>query len=326
MIALRALSLASFATLAGCGGAQSALAPGGPYAREIAMLSWWMFAGAGVITLAVTGLLAWAVWGRASKPSWLSDTRMIVGGGLILPSVVLAALLIPTLAMGLRQSGDGDADVRIRVTGEQWWWRVEYLGPDGATIETANEIRIPVGATVAFELHTADVIHSFWIPALAGKLDMLPGQTNVLRVRADTPGTYRGQCAEFCGGAHAMMALHVVAQTPEDFAAWRAALSAPARSAAEGTHARGRDVFFAAGCGACHTVRGTPAQGRLGPDLTHVGGRGFIAGGTLSMTRETLKHWITDNQDIKPDNRMPEFAVFGDEDISALAAWLESLT
>lgn len=324
MTARRGLALAALTALAGCGGTQSTLDPGGPYAREIAMLSWGMFAGAGVITLIVGVLLAWAVWGRASKPAWLSDTRIILGGGLILPSVVLAALLIPTLAMGLRQSGDGEADLRIRVTGEQWWWRVQYVDANGATIETANEIRIPVGATVAFELHTADVIHSFWVPALAGKLDMMPGQTNVLRIRADTPGTYRGQCAEFCGGAHAMMAMHVVVQTPEDFTAWLAAQRAPARDAEAA--ARGRAVFFAAGCGACHMVRGTPAQGRLGPDLTHVGGRGFIAGGTLATTRENLKHWITDSQQIKPDNRMPEFGVFGDDDIGALAAWLESLT
>jgi cytochrome c oxidase subunit 2 len=322
---LRILAAAALPwVLSACSGLQSSLAPAGPYADEIARLSWWMFAGASVITAAVLALTAWAVWGRDRRSAWLADHRIIVGGGLILPSIVLLALLVPGLGIGLRQAGDGAADLRIRVVGEQWWWRVIYLDREGREIaETANEVRIPAGAMVAFELHTADVIHSFWVPALAGKLDMVPGQTNVLRMKADVPGLYRGQCAEFCGGAHALMAFYVVAQAPEDFDGWLALQRQPARASTQ--QERGRDVFFAAGCGACHTVRGTAAMGRIGPDLTHVGGRAFIAAGTLPTTRTNLLAWIVNNQTIKPHNRMPEFGIFNGQDTEALAAWLESL-
>lgn len=305
-------------------GAQSILAPAGLHAREIAALSWWMFGGGALILLLVVGLAAWAVWGRR-RPAWLTDTRLILVAGLIFPTVVLTALLIPTLGMGARQSGDGPVDVRIRVVGEQWWWRVMYVTADGATVETANEIRIPVGAEVAFELTTADVIHSFWVPALAGKLDMIPGQTNVLRARADTPGTYRGQCAEFCGGPHALMSFYVIAEEPAAFTAWLAAQRADAAPAPDEITRRGAHAFLATGCGACHSVRGTPARGRIGPDLTHVGGRGYIAGGTLPTSRDNLAAWIADSQAVKPHNRMPAFAAFGAEEIDAMAAWLETL-
>jgi cytochrome c oxidase subunit 2 len=318
--ALLGISLAC--TLTACGGLQSALAPAGPQADEIAQLSWWMFAGATLITLAILAFTALAVWGRESWRRWLAGHRAIFWGGLVFPSVVVLALLVAGLPMGIRQAGDGAADLRIRVVGEQWWWRVTYLDASGReTFETANEIRIPVGATVAFELETADVIHSFWVPALGGKLDMIPGQKNVLRLRADAPGLYRGQCAEFCGGPHALMAFYVVAQMPQDFEAWRAREARVATN----DNAPGREVFFAAGCGACHSVRGTPAAGRIGPDLTHIGGRGLIAAGTVPMTRDTLAAWIMDPQAIKPHNRMPRFDAFSGQDIAALAAWLEGL-
>ena len=205
-----------------------------------------------------------------------------------------------------------------------WWWRVAYLDSEGReAFQDANEIHIPVGRPVVFELDSADVIHSFWVPRLGGKKDMIPGRRNYLRLQADAPGSYGGQCAEYCGGPHALMGLVVVAHEPAAFEAWRARQAAPAANAAMVT--RGSEVFRASGCGACHTVNGTGFNGLAGPDLSHVGSRRTLGAGILPNNQGTLGGWISDSQAIKPGNRMPAYPVLSGEDLRAVSAWLDSL-
>jgi cytochrome c oxidase subunit 2 len=254
-------------------------------------------------------LAAYAVF--SDKRSKLSPRALIVGGGIAFPVVVLSALLVYSLVrMSTLQAG-GEPALRIEVIGEQWWWRVRY-----PQFETANEIRIPVGKLVELELKSADVLHSFWVPALAGKLDMVPGRTNRMRVQADQPGEYRGQCAEYCGGPHALMAFFVVALPSEDFENWAAKQREPASQ---------EDEPFNKTCAGCHTVRGTAAAGVLGPDLTHVGGRRTIGAALLPMNRGALAGWIASSQHLKPGNLMPSFAMLPGDELSALAEYLEGL-
>jgi cytochrome c oxidase subunit 2 len=333
--------LALFATLAlaGCGGVQSALAPQGPEAARIALLADVLFAGAAAILLLVMVLTAVALYGPPALRRRLAVHRLVVIGGVAFPVVTVSALLIyglllmrageddPGLAAAAAagEEGGGGPPIRIAVIGEQWWWRVVYQEADGRSFETANEIRIPVGRTIELELTSADVIHSFWVPKLAGKLDMIPGRTNRLRLAADTPGVSRGQCAEYCGGAHALMAFEVVALAEADFATWLERAAGPAAEPESAQQERGRDLFLSAGCGGCHTVRGTPADGTIGPDLTHVGGRLSLAAAILPNSPEAFADWIVDNQHIKPENRMPPFELLGEAEVAALAAYLSSL-
>lgn len=312
--------------LGACQGIQSALAPLGRGADAIATVSWAMFAGAAAILLLVVAFTAWAVWGPAERRGWLAGSGAIVGGGMVFPVVTLSVLLVWGLWTTRELADAGPAPLRIEVVGEQWWWRVHYLDAAGRpALVTANEIRIPVGQPVDIVVRTADVIHSFWVPNLAGKLDMIPGHVNRLRIEATEAGTIRGQCAEYCGGAHALMAFFVVALAPDAFAAWRAAQAEPATEPAEPFLRHGRELFLANGCGACHTVRGTPAAGILGPDLTHVGSRLSLAAGILANNQGTLAGWIADAQHIKPGNRMPSFNVVSGPELRAIAAYLESL-
>jgi cytochrome c oxidase subunit 2 len=306
-------------------GIQSALDPAGPQAAAVERLSWIMFAGGGLVFLLVMALLIHALAAGRSR-RFVASGVMVIAGGFVLPVVVLSILLVYGLVLERHTMAQDDPRaLHVEVVGEQFWWRVRYPDGSGATIETANEIRIPVGRPVRFALTTADVIHSFWIPVLGGKLDMIPGQTNVLVLQADRPGTYRGQCTEFCGAAHALMAFDVVAQPAAEFEAWLAGQGRPAREPADGVHARGRALFLASGCGACHAVRGTPAQGRIGPDLTHVGSRLSIAAGSFPNNKGTLAGWIASSQHLKPNNRMPNFNVFTGEELRAVAAYLASL-
>jgi cytochrome c oxidase subunit 2 len=214
--------------------------------------------------------------------------------------------------------------MRIRVTGEMWWWRVAYLDAQGREVlQDANEVHIPVGKPIAFELESADVIHSFWVPRLGGKVDMIPGRRNVVRLQADAPGAYGGQCAEYCGGPHALMGLVVVAHEPADFEAWRRRRAAPA--AATAMPSPGAQVFAASGCGACHAVRGTEFNGLAGPDLSHVGSRRTLGAGILPNNQGTMAGWISDSQSLKPGNRMPAYPVLTGEELRDVSAWLESL-
>ena len=325
--------------LGGCEGVQSELAPEGPEDERVPLVSWIMFTGGAAILLLVVLLTALALYGPQLPRERLGTQRIVIGGGIVFPVVTLSALLaygLFIMAAGQAESDgrdsvgspaearSGDA-IRIAVVGEQWWWRIIYQDADGRSFESANEIRIPVGRPVELELTSADVIHSFWVPKLAGKLDMIPGRTNRMRIVANQPGVMRGQCAEYCGGAHALMAFQVVALEEEEFAAWLERESGPALVPETPALRQGRELFLNSGCGGCHSVRGTSAEGTIGPDLTHVGGRLTIAAAILPSEPEAFARWIAENQHIKPENRMPPFRIFSEAELAALAAYLESL-
>jgi cytochrome c oxidase subunit 2 len=313
--------------LAGCEGSQSALGPGGAGARELARLWWLMAAGAVVIFLFVIGCAAYATRVAPRARPDFAGTWFILGGGVALPVVVLSALLTYSFVLGRDLSRMlGPEALRIEVVGAQWWWEVRYLRPGRSEpVVSANELRLPVGEPVELVLSATDVIHSFWLPSIAGKRDMIPGQITYLVLEVEEPGIYRGQCAEYCGGPHALMAFYALAEAPDDFAAWLEREAAPAAAPANSFLEEGRDLFLTSGCGACHTIRGTPADGQLGPDLTHVGGRLSLAAGILPNNVGTIAGWIADAQHIKPANKMPSFNIFSGAELRALAAYLASL-
>lgn len=322
--------LATFLALSGCAacdGPQSALDPAGSTADDIATLFWWMTVGGTVIWAAVVGLSLYAMWARRKREaSARAGTALIVGGGVIFPSVVLAVLLGYSLAMLPRTLARAPAGtLQIRVSGEQWWWRVQYRPPGGEPVDLANEIRLPVGAPVEFELVSPDVIHSFWIPALGGKMDMIPGRTTWLTLRPQRTGVFRGVCAEYCGASHAWMAFPVVVHEPAEFERWLAHQAATANAPNDEVTAHGQHVFLASGCGACHSVRGTPADGVIGPDLTHIGSRRSLAAGRLDNEPGDFARWLRRPTQLKPSAHMPSFAMLPFADLQALATYLESL-
>jgi cytochrome c oxidase subunit 2 len=312
--------------LAGCADMQSALSPQGPQAERLAALFWAMTSASAAILVIVVVFIGLALFGPARLRETLSADAMVVAGGVIFPVVTLSALLIANFALFGRgaEARMGEEPIRVSVVGERWWWRVAYRLPDGGGFETANEVRVPVGRTIELTLTSADVIHSFWAPRLAGKLDMFPGRQTTLRFAADRAGVSRGQCAEYCGGAHAMMAFNVVAMAPADYAQWLRGQAAPA-PAGDARARAGRDMFLSSGCGACHTIRGATAAAALGPDLTHVGGRLSIGAGVLPADRASIAAWIVDNQHIKPGNQMPAFDTLGADRVAAISAYLAGL-
>jgi cytochrome c oxidase subunit 2 len=307
---------------------QSIIHPAGIQASRISDLWWLMFWICAVVWVVVAGTALVAIrrgrrgdatGGDAGVARWVAT-----GGGISL--VVLVALLFQSVATGRALDGlrTGDA-LRIQVTGNQWWWDVQYVTDvPSLRVTTANEIYIPVGRAVRFDLLSTDVIHSLWIPNLQGKIDLVPGRLNQLWLRADVAGVYRGQCAEFCGLQHAKMALVVVALPPDDFERWLTANRAPAAAPVTPEQQRGRAIVERGPCGMCHTVTGTQAGGRTAPDLTHVGSRSTLAAGTLPNTRGHLAGWIADPQGIKPGSRMPPSGLASDE-LQAVVAYLESL-
>ena len=338
---------------------QSALSPGGPAAAEIERL-WeimlWTSTGVTVIVLAA---IAYALFRRrppdeipeADRPadprgelandetgrrggkdsalprSERIGTRWMVIGGIVAPALILTALLFYTLAtLGALSPGrDDEAHLTVEVTGHQWWWSVRYLGPEESQIAiTANEVRIPVGQRVRVLLRAEDVIHSFWVPGLQGKADMTPGRTNVTWLQADAPGTWRGQCAEYCGMQHAKMALVVVAQPPDEFARWLDLQRQPAADPAEAGGIADRDTFLESGCALCHTVRGTLAHGSAGPDLTHLASRLTLAAGELPNTAGHLYGWIANPQALKPGTKMPAVPL-ETEQLHAIVRYLQTL-
>lgn len=303
---------------------QSALAPAGPDAAIIHQFTWVMSAAALLILAGVLTLLALAVY-RGPRP--VNAVRWIAGLGIAFPTVVLTLLLgwSTWRSAQLTPQSSRDAMV-ISVTAKMWWWEVRYRDPAGGPdIIAANEIHIPTGRAVYLSLSSNDVIHSMWIPALAGKMDMLPGRPTGLTLRADKPGVYRGQCAEYCGTQHARMALHVVAQPQAGFDAWLQRQRQPAAAPTSAMLIRGRDAFIGQRCGACHTIRGVQDDARLGPDLTHVGSRSHIGAGTLRNHRGTLAGWIADPQASKPGVAMPPAGEIDGDTLRALAAYLEHL-
>lgn len=255
-------AIATAIALAGCNMHQSTLAPFGADAVDIRRLFLLMLVGAVVIATGLALLMRHAVRAREGALTHQKGMRVVLWLGGVIPTVVLLGLLVYSLPY-MKPRPVGPADMRIAVEGEQFWWRVTYRPPGGGAVETANEVRIPVGRTVAFRLTAADVVHSFWIPGLGGKMDMIPGRTNTLVVRADKAGRYRGQCAEFCGLSHALMALDVVAMEPAAFDAWLAAQRRPAAAVATAADPGAR-LFAANGCTACHVVGSGSARG-IGP-------------------------------------------------------------
>jgi cytochrome c oxidase subunit 2 len=295
---------------------QSLLNPHGTAAAEIASLAWLLFVGGGAILALIVALTLQAVF---APRRWLAKAWFVVAGGVVFPVAVLSVLLVYT-ARSMRAIDHADAQtpgLEIEVTAHQWWWRVRYLGSDRRLdFETANEIRIPAGVPVRIHLRSADVIHSFWVPNLAGKVDMVPGRTNRIRLEAANPGTFRGQCAEYCGGPHARMALYVIAEEGARFEAWRLAQRAPAAPTNE---------VFATRCAACHAIRGTGASGQLGPDLTHVASRLSLGAGSLPNDVATLSAWIASSQHVKPGNLMPSFEDLPALELQSVATYLSGL-
>lgn len=291
----------------------------------MADLFWIMLAGAVVIWCAVLALAFYAIRIAPGRHSGRLADGLIIGGGVVFPIVTLTALLSYGLFLmpELRAQGSG---LRLTVSGEQWWWRVAYEPPGGgAAVTSANEIRLPVGERVEILAESPDVIHAFWIPSLGGKIDMIPGRVNRIVLQASEPGVFRGVCAEYCGDSHALMAFSAVAMEPDAFAAWLEHIAAPALKPQSEQAEEGRRLFLASGCGGCHAIRGTPADGDLGPDLTHVGGRESLAAGILPNTVDALRRWIAHPKDVKPGAKMPSFAMLPEAEIEAIAVYLHGL-
>jgi cytochrome c oxidase subunit II len=334
----------------------------GPASIPVRHLNWALTALAVIVCVIIAGLLAYALWRRRSGTDAdqgagtdaatgtgtgtgagkdtgkdtispvLPDSGRGAYGVLIGTAISIAALVAATIytlwTLGvIAQPGQGPV-LRIEVTGYDWWWKIAYPAQDGAAaFVTANEIHVPVGVPVQVDLKSADVLHAFWVPALAGKTETVPGQVNRQWIEADKPGVYRGQCSQYCGAQHAHMGFEVVADTPADFAAWRARQIAPASSASAPTTSPSVQIgmhLFNARCAGCHTVRGTPADGVQAPDLTHLATRRSLAALTLPNTREDLLAWITAPQRIKPEALMPATSL-NTADANALLDYLETL-
>ncbi|MGN7929175.1 cytochrome c oxidase subunit II [Sphingopyxis sp. 22461] len=299
------------------------LDPAGPYSEPVTVLAWVLLLGGTLILVIVLGALWVALRGSPRLKTRLGGEKAIWILGFAFPSVVLTGLLVWGLLLtsSLSAARVPEGAMRVKVIGEMWWWRVHYQDGQGReTLRDANELHIPIGQPVLLELEAADVIHSFWVPRLGGKMDMIPGRTNRLLIEADAPGIYKGQCAEYCGGPHALMGFVVVAHTPADFARWQAS-----RLPSQGAGGEGLALFLSSGCAACHTIRGTPARGLAGPDLTHVGSRRTLGAGILPNNPGTMAGWVADSQAIKPANRMPAYHQFSGEELQALTAYLVSL-
>jgi cytochrome c oxidase subunit 2 len=320
------LGMLATLALSACSGQQSALDPAGEGAERIAGLFWIMAGGAGLIWILVIGTVVYATRIAPGPHSARTGNVVLLWGGVVVPTLVLAGLLTWGLALmaDLRFApGDG---LKIAVSGEQWWWRVAYHVPGrDAPVSSANEVRLPRGERVEFELTSPDVIHSFWIPSIAGKVDMIPGRTNRLVVLPTRAGTFRGVCAEYCGTSHALMAFSVEVMEPAAFEQWLAQEAQGAAPPATPEARLGQELFEQVGCGACHAVRGTAAEGTIGPDLTHLAGRATLAAGILPNDRDALFRWITQAESIKPDSRMPSFGALPAEHVGAIAAYLEGL-
>ncbi|MFT3789339.1 MAG: cytochrome c oxidase subunit II [Tepidisphaeraceae bacterium] len=317
---------------------QSALAPTGRQALLIDNLWWQFFAITGTVYLLVMlVLLGVAKRSRrddvAATDPTLSDpprdrklTR-VVTTLVAITAVILFGLMLSDFFTGRRYHAlSATTDLHLKLTGRQWWWEVQYLdaGNPSNQVTTANEIVLPIGATVRIDLDARDVIHSLYIPSLAGKKDLIPGHPTSVWIRPDQVGTFEGQCYEFCGLAHAKMRLLVRVVSQEEYDAWHKNELADAVEPTTDLQKRGRDVFLSSTCVMCHTVLGTPAQGMVGPNLTHIGGRSTLAAASLPNDEAHLSAWIVNPQATKPGVRMPQHQ-FNDDDLHAMTAYLEAL-
>ena len=338
MTALRLAGSALLCLAAGaCSGAQSVLAPAGEQAGSLFSLLQLMVWVCGAIYAVVLLFLGWSmvrIWRRGGAPvrdapqvepadRGLNRTMLVWAGVIVLGLTVLitASFLADRHLASLR----AEEALLVRVTGHQWWWRIEYRDPaTGRWIETANELHLPVGRTARVELGSADVIHSFWVPNVAGKMDVIPGRANSIDLTPRRTGWFRGQCAEFCGVQHTHMAFDVKVESAAEFRRWLAAQARPATLPDDPVLARGAAIVTEGACALCHAVRGTPGAGRPGPDLTHVASRRSIAAGTLPMSRGALQGWISDPKALKPGTTMPVVPLNA-ADADAVAAYLVSL-
>jgi len=319
-----ALPLLGLALVAdGCGGRQSTLRTDSSASHRIAHLWWVMFIGSAIVFGVVTVLVLAAVLrSHGDREPSREDSRSAKGlvllGGFLVPLAVLIALfvLILTSMPISAQPRPGRSSLVVDVTGHQWFWEVRYPAQH---VVTANEIHIPAGKSVEVDVSTADVIHSFWVPGLNRKIDTIPDRDNRVLLRADSPGVYRGQCAEFCGLEHAKMAFLVFVDPPDRFRAWLANQQKPAAT----TTGPGEQVFVS-NCAGCHTISGTPARGTIGPNLTHLASRTTIAAGTIPNNPGYLAGWILDPQHVKPGNKMPGIDLTGGR-LQSLLQYLESL-
>ncbi|HKT47457.1 MAG TPA: cytochrome c oxidase subunit II [Candidatus Acidoferrales bacterium] len=321
------------ARVGGCGH-QSIFNAAGPASQKIANLFIWVLAVFLIITCVMWALIVMLVGRPRGNFQEHAPVRIggghawVLGGGFAFPAVILFIVFISGLAiMSDFPIHDGPKTApEIRIVGHQWWWQVEYLeGSVDQHFTTANEIHIPVGRPVDIALASTDVIHSFWVPELHGKVDLIPGQQNSIRIQADRPGAFRGQCAEYCGAQHAHMILLVIADPPEQFESWLSRQRAVAASPTEADAIAGQHVFENRPCGLCHTVRGTEAQGRVGPDLTHFGSRQRLAANMLPNDPADLEAWVTHAQSLKPASYMPNITDFNGLQLREIVAYLQQL-
>lgn len=316
--------------LSGCSDDQNTLAPHSSAARSITTLWWVMFIGSTIVVMVVTLLVVLAVLKRRGRLDRIESRgespgarNVVLISGALVPAVVLTALFIYVLTTvpATAEPKPTDARMTVDVTGKQWFWAVRY---PAQRIVTANEIHIPVGVPVRIRAHTGDVIHSFWVPELNRKIDLIPGRENSVLLDANRAGTYLGQCSEFCGLQHAHMELIVVVESRSRFEQWLHGEETNAQQPSGATAERGLEVFMSAGCADCHQIRGTPAKSQVGPDLTHLAARSTLAAGTIANDRAGLARWLRDPQGVKPGNKMPALPLKADE-VDALVAYLEGL-
>jgi cytochrome c oxidase subunit II len=319
-----------------CGGPQNMRAPGGPAARRLADAGWFVLITFSIVTVVMWVLIGWLALRRrgtlAEHAPWDAGggMRWVTVGGMTIPIIVLAVIFVVTLrTMSAFPMGDNEMHgpaPMLRIIGHQWWWELQYLvGGETQRVVTANEIHIPAGQPVDIELQTADVIHSFWVPELHGKVDLLPGKVNRIRVQADRPQTFRGECAEYCGPQHARMILLVQADAPADFQAWLRHQGQEALAPTAPDTAHGQQLVMSSACVLCHTIRGTGAQGRVGPDLTHIASRRRIAANAFDNNRANLTAWVTHAQSLKPYAKMPNLTVFTGAELTDLVSYLQTL-
>jgi len=313
---------------------RSILAPAAPAAEILAKLGWPALVGFTAVSVVMAILLVVvAVRRRGSFAEHApvharGGMRWVVIGGFIIPGIAFTAAYVATIgslrAFPMTEGTPGPPDIRI--IGHQWWWEVEYLmGDTSDHFKTANELHLPTDRPVEIELVSADVIHSFWVPRLHGKVDLIPGTVNHIQIRAPQAGRYDGACAEFCGLEHARMRLQLVADAPADFATWIARMRQPAPPPATAQAARGQAVFMGGACPVCHAIQGTRALASAGPDLTHIGSRQMIAAGWLPQDVATLHAWIMNAPSLKPGVQMPQLTWFNGPELHDLVAYLEGL-
>jgi len=321
--------------LGGCAGVQNAL--GGQGAEDsnfIRLFTLFMVVCTIMYLLVVIALIA-AVSRRRKAALTIDDRKHHQTSAAVRPSLVVWTVLIAAGLIGLtvasfftdrsNAANGSSPQLTLTVTANQWWWDVEYNSPDSSkTVRTANEIHLPVGVPAQVRLKSNDVIHSFWIPNLAGKQDLIPGRQTDAQLLPRKIGLYRGQCAEFCGTQHAHMALDVTVESKADFDRWYAAQLQPARAPANPLQLAGYRYVTTRECGACHNITGTPASGQVAPDLTHFASRRSIAAGTLPMSTGNLYGWVADPQSQKPGNHMPTVGL-ASNDLHSIVAYLEAL-